>query len=409
MAQDAFGPFYLKIGSMKHSALYLLPLIAALLMCPATAEATEQSIPGVRRIDWETIASRKPDLKVLILIKSDRPLRLDDLAALADRGLVPADRDPGLVLGSQSAVFASRLDKWMKARPLPAHLSGKALERFAMTGIYRVGFKVEAEGYSGPLEVEITAPRDGFGRKLIYSEHIVRPSCEKTMTTDSAGNRWLKARFAKVSYGAMIRFYFAFEYHVDMRDLLDHDLTLAGRPTGAALPPDVLPFLEPGYKIDPNLASAVAWAAHGGSQPPDAQKEYKRLTEFIKRTVTYDTKKRAAYFSGKMVYPDLDLMYQSVGETLARHTGCCPDTILLECAFLRARGIPCITAGRFGHFFTMLFVPGRGWMSTSTTPTEISLIRSPGPDHMPYQRWQPKLPLKTAYWEARVRIDTLEE
>lgn len=394
---------------MKHPATYLVPFIAALLMFSATGRAAEQSAPKFRRINWEMVAARRPDLKVLVLIENDWPLRLRDLAVLADRGLMPADRDPGLVVGLENAVFACRLDKWMKARPLPRHLSGRVLERFAMTGIYRVGFRVEAEGYSGPLEIEITAPRDGFGRKLIDSEHVVRPSCEKTVTTDSAGNRWVKARFAQVSYGEAIKFSFGFEYHTDMRELLNHDLILAGKPAGTALPPDAQQFLQPGYKINPKIPSAVAWAARGGSQQPSAQKEYRRLTEFIKRTVAYDKKKRAAYFGGKMVYPDLDLMYQDVGETLARRAGCCPDTILLECAFLRARGVPCLTAGRFGHFYTMLYVPGRGWMSTSVTPTGIPLIRSPGPDHVPYQKWKPKLPLTTTYWEARVRIYSLEE
>jgi len=378
-------------------------------MFSATGEAAEQFAPTVGPINWEMIAARRPDLKVLVLMESGRPLCLQDLAALADLGLAPADRDPSLVLGLESAVFASRLDKWMKARPLPGHLSGRVLDRFAMRGIYRVGFRVEAEGYSGPLEIEITVPRDGFGRKLVDSEHLVRPSCVKTMTTDGAGNRWVKARFANVSYGEAIEFSFGFHYHVDMRDLLDHDLILAGKPLGTALPLDVQQFLQPGHKINPKIPSAVAWAERGGSQQANAQKEYSRLTEFIKRTVSYDKKKRTAYFGGKMVYPDLDLMYQDVGETLARRKGCCPDTILLECAFLRARGVPCRTAGRFGHFYTMLYVPGRGWMSTSVTPTGIPLIRSPGPDHVPYQRWQPKIPLTTAYWEARVRIYMQEE
>jgi hypothetical protein len=137
--------------------------------------------------------------------------------------------------------------------------------------------------------------------------------------------------------------------------------------------------------------------------------EYRRLMEFIKRKVSYDKRKRAAYFGGRMVYTDLDLMYQDPEETLKRHLGACPDTSVLECAFLRARGIPCLTAGRFGHFFTLLYVPGRGWMSTSITPTGIPLIRSPGPDLVPYQSWKPKIPLKTAYWEARVRIECLDE
>jgi hypothetical protein len=394
---------------MKWPPKYLILWIVVLAVCFYGPVAAAPASRAASQIDWETLAGRRPGLKVLVLVKSVRPLSLDDLAILAKKGFVPADSDPGLVLGLQRAVFAGLLGKWIKGRPLPPHLSGSVLERFAITGIYRVGFKVEAEEYTGPLELQITAPREGFGKKLVYSDHVVRPACSQIMTVDSAGNRWLRARLENVRHGESIKFYFGFKYDVNVPKVLDHDLVLSGKPIGTEIPPEVQPFLEPGHKIDPGIPSAQAWASRGGPRPPDARKEYKRLTKFIKRNVVYDKRKRSAYFGGKMVYSDLDLMYQEVDETLKWHSGACPDTTLLECAFLRARGIPCLTAGRFGHFFTVLYVPGRGWMSTSVTLTGIPLIRSPGPDHVPYQRWEPKIPLKTTHWEARVRIDPLDK
>lgn len=394
---------------MKRPPIYLSLFIVALAVCFCLAVTTVPASGTVSQIDWEKIARLRPGLKVLVLVKSDRPLTLEDLAILAGKGFVPADRDPGLVLGRQQAVFAGRLGNWIKARPIPVHLSANVLERFAMTGVYRVGFKVEGHVYTGPLEFQITAPREGFGKKLVYSDHVVRPACSQVMTVDSAGNRWLRARLEHVRHGEYIKFYFGFRYEVNVPKVLDHDLVLSGKPIGTEIPPDVQPFLEPGHKIDPGIPSAQAWASQGGPGPPDAHKEYKRLAKFIKRNVLYDKRKRSAYFGGKMIYSDLDQMYQDVDETLNRHSGACPDTTLLECAFLRARGIPCHTAGRFGHFFTVLYVPGRGWMSTSVTLTGIPLIRSPGSDHVPYQRWEPKIPLKTTHWEARVRIDPTDK
>lgn len=384
-------------------------MIVALAVSFYAPVAAAPAFRAASQIDWETIDSRRPGLKVPVLIKSDRPLSLEDLAILAKKGFVPADRDPGLILGLRRAVFTGHLGNWINARPLPSHLSGSVLERFTITGIYRVGFKVEAQEYTGPLELQITAPREGFGKKLVYSDQVVRPAASQIMTVDAAGNRWLRARLERVHYGEQIKFYFGFQYDVNVPKILDHDLLLSGKPIGREIPPEVQPFLEPGHKIDPGIPSAMSWASLGGPQPPDARKEYRRLTKFIKRNVVYDKRKRSDYFGGRMVYSDLDLMYQDVGETLERHSGACPDTTLLECAFLRARGIPCFTAGRFGHFFTVLYVPGRGWMSTSVTPTGIPLIRSPGPDHVPYQNWEPKIPLKTTHWEARVRIDPVDK
>ncbi|MDQ7784025.1 MAG: hypothetical protein RDU20_14170 [Desulfomonilaceae bacterium] len=380
-----------------------LPALA-MLWCGTAAFAEETG-----RVDWKRVARLRPDLKVLVQVKSKEPISLKDLALLSDRGLQPADRDPGLVLGLSTAVFQTKMEKWREGNWLPPHMEGKLLERFYMSGIYRVAFKVKADGYVGPLTIEVTAPRDGFGRRLGYSAYVVRPECESKMRTDSAGNRWLSAQFQEVRAEQTIRFHFGFDYEVDVAELLKHDLLLADAPVGNEIPTEVSGFLKPGYKIDPRMPAALSWAASGGAGPVDARKEWKRLTKFIEKSVTYDQAKRAAYFGGKMVYADLDMMYQEISETLAGGKGCCPDTVLLECAFLRARGIPCLTAGRFGHFFSIVYLAGRGWMSTSVTPTEIPLLLSPGPDHVPYQRWTPRIPLKTTLWEARVRIDMMEE
>jgi hypothetical protein len=345
----------------------------------------------------------------MVLITADRGLTLQDLALLADRGMIPADRDPGLVLGRKQAIFATPVNKWIFGARLPAHLQGRLLQRFSMSGVYRTNFKVESRGYSGPLSLEITAPRDGFGRHLVASGSLVRPQAPSEMRVDSAGNRWFCVSYPQVQYGDVIKLYFSFTYHVDMAELLEHDVMLAGKTDNVALPERVRIFLEPGYKINPRMPQAYAWAVQGGQGPPDARREFRRLTEFLKRVVTYDKRKRREYFGGHSVYCDLDDMYRPAAETLSKGRGACPDTILIECAFLRARGIPCRTAGRFGHFFSLVYVPGQGWMSTSVTPTGIPLIISPGPDHVPYQKWEPRIALKTTRWEARVRIQAVED
>ncbi len=244
---------------------------------------------------------------------------------------------------------------------------------------------------------------------MIYSDNVVRPKCQNFITVDEAGNRWLEAYFPEIKGEATIKFHFAFKYEVNMEDLLKHDLVLSQEPLNIDLNPDAWRFQLPGYKIDPRKAEALNWAAQGPQGPPDARLEYTRLTDTLSKLVKYDKPKRETYFTGKAVYSDLDHMYQDVDLTLKNGKGCCPDTVLVECAFLRARGIPCRTAGRVGHFFSEVYVPGRGWMSTSVTPTGIPLIISPGPDHVPYQSWTPAIRLRTTHWEAGIRIQELEE
>jgi hypothetical protein len=351
----------------------------------------------------------KPDLKVLVFVKGERPISLDDLAQLADFGMVPPDRDPGLVLGLRQAVFSVRLKSW-GTRRMPSHLRGTLLDRFMMNGIYRVGFRVEQKGYQGPLRLEITTPRDGFGKRLIHSENLVRPYAPTLMRIDPSGNRWFSASYSQIHYGENIRFHFAFKYVIDMGVLLNHDLMLLDPSGSEPIPEEVYPFLSSGYKIDKHLSEAVQWANDGVSGSLlNVRSEYQRLTKFIKDKVVYDQIKRNQYFGGRAIYSDLDDMYQEITTTLSRRLGACPDTSLLECAFLRARGIPCRIAGRFGHFYTDVYVPAKGWMSTSVHPTGIPLIIAPGPDHLPYQTWKPTIPLRTTLIEARVRIEPEED
>ncbi len=392
----------------RHTGGWARALVILAFLC-AVAAAEQASASQAPGIDWHRVARLQPDLKVLVLIESDRPIELEDLALLADQGLVPGDRDPGLVLGLRHAVFSTKVGKWFSKGRLPDHLKGKLLDRFVMSGIYRTSFRVEKEDYWGPLKLSITAPRSGFGRRLLSSQVVVRPRVESVIRVDEAGNRWVDAEFPEVHPGQTIKFHFAFKYLVDVAALLKHDLMLVEPTDLQAIPDDVQVFLSPGYKINPRLPPALAWAREGGPAPPDARREYQRISMFLKSRVQYDMPKRKRYFGGRAVYYDLDDMYQPITTTLARRKGACPDTSLIECAFLRARGIPCRTAGRFGHFFTLLYVPGRGWMSSSVTPTGIPLILAPGPDNIAYQKWSPRIPLRTILWEARVRFEPVED
>jgi len=360
-------------------------------------------------IDWSQINKIKPNLRVIVLVQSARPLNLKDLSSLENSGLSPADRDAGLILGLRKAVFKTTLRQWMEKPSLPTHLHETLLPRFRMSGIYRVGFEVMEKEYRGPLYFEVTMPRTGFGQQLLYSDHLTSPSGESVIRVDSAQNRWLCINYPEVHTGHRINFQFGFSYQVDTGEVLAHDLQLANKPQSAGLAAEIKIFLEGGYKIDPTFPEVVRWAQEGKPELPDARREYARLSKFLKKSVIYDRQKRSEYFGGRSVYSSMEDMYQDLSVTLNKRLGACPDTVLLECSFLRASGIPCRTAGRFGHFFSEVYLPDQGWMSTAVTLTGIPLIVSGGPDHVPYQKWIPRIPLRTTHWEASVRVTATDE
>jgi hypothetical protein len=392
-------------GKKGLNAFYLTIFVTVTLFLIFQENANSQ----VKSIDWFYVAKSKPELKVLIFIEGERPISLGTLAALSELGINPTDRDPAFLLGLKRGIFSARLKRWMNRPALPDHLKGRLLDRFIMNGMYRIGFKVEKEDYLGTLNLEVTTPREGFGKKLLSVESLTRPQGQTRTYADLSDNRWFCVDYPQVKYGQVIKLFFAFKYLVDMNKLLDHDLMLVDQFQDAPIPEEVSRFLDSGYKIDTALPQAIDWALRGRPGPLNVRQEYKRLAKFVKDSVVYDKGKRDQYFGGKMIYSDLDEMYQDNKVTLSRRLGACPDTSLLECAFLRARSIPCRIAGRFGHFYPLVYVPGRGWMSTSVTPTGIPLIVAPGPNHIPYQKWEPKIPLKTILLESQFRVETMED
>jgi hypothetical protein len=156
-----------------------------------------------KRLDWFRVAKLKPELKVLVLVESERALSLEDLVVLGKRGLVSSDRDPALVLGLRRAVFSTRLTNWMNRLPLPNDMKGKLLDRFILSGIYRTGFRVEEMGYHGPLMIEVTTPRNSFGKQLLFSENLVQPKAPSATYTDLADNRWFRVDYPEVRYAGL--------------------------------------------------------------------------------------------------------------------------------------------------------------------------------------------------------------
>ena len=129
-----------------------------------------------------------------------------------------------------------------------------------------------------------------------------------------------------------------------------------------------------------------------------------RISKYIKDNIPYDHQKRAEFFGGRKVYRSMAEMYDPPEVILERRVGACPETCLLEASLFRAVGIPARTAGRWGHFFTEVHIPGRGWVSTSVTPTGIPLIRDVDAEHLPFVSWDQEVAVQTTRWTGEVRI-----
>ena len=395
-------------------AAFLVVLAVGLACWPSLAaspEATDEwlarAAQAQNRIDFSQVARRYPGFKAVALLAFDEELDLARAIKLLNMGVRPIGGrliDP---LGMKMAFFHLRAGTLDRLRESGLAKAVIPLSHFYMNGLYRLHFKVVEPGFTGPLAIRVTTPRDGAGKYLVHLEDHLTPQVPFTVSRDEAGNRWLEADFTELKEGQTAKFDFFFTYFVEVAEILEHSLGMTPLGEEAQLEPGhpAAAFLGPAGKIDPTLPQIQALAEEVIGQETSPRVIYRRLRRYIEKNIPYDHRKRAAFFGGQMVYHDMDEMYQPPQMTLDRHRGACPDTILLEASLFRAVGLPARTAGRWGHFYTEIYYPGRGWVSTSVTPTGIPLIIDPDHNYTPFVSWDKPVALQTTLWSGAVRIE----
>lgn len=389
---------------------------------PASAGAADQMNSAVSPVEEKPgLAAelcRFPQIKTIVRAAFDTPVDFYTLLALQEAGLRPVNRDWISVIGRREAIFSVRAFRLEEIEKGPLAEAVQPLENFFLHGFYRINFQVVDPGAKGPLKLSVAGPRDGFGKKIIRIKERIRPDLPHTIRTDASGNRWVDVTYPDMEKGSTIRFDFYFTYLVNVRRLLAHALPKAGRQAasrGKALssdgrsPGSATEFLKSSEKIKADAAVIRKAALQEISGRADSPVEtYCRLHDFMKKEISYDKTKRAAFFGGRKVYRDMKEMYQPATDTLRRRVGACPDTSILEAALLRAAGIPARTAGRWGHFYPELYIPEKGWLSPSVTPTGIPLIRDNNHRHLPFVRWSPRVSVQTTAWWGQVRIEAIK-
>ena len=357
--------------------------------------------------DFSAILQWFPQFKTVVALEFKHPLKLKDLIDLLNNGVWPSDSKLISALGKTQGIFYTRVHNFENLPKLSFVSDYVPLVSFRMRGIYRIHLKVIEEGFAGPLSFSVSTPRNGFGKTLVSIEDHVSPRAPFAIRHDHAGNRWLELEFAEMAEGKSAKFDFYFVYQVNVKELLQHAIGMHGSVVLSELPEghEASIYLLPSDKIE-SFAPAIqekAWELVGEENRP--KMIYRRLAEFVKKNITYDSKKRRQYFGGMKVYRNMSEMYEEATETLSKGVGACPDTSVLETAILRAARIPSRTASRWGHIYTEIYLPNVGWVSTSVTPTGIPLIADPDNRNHCFVSWNRDLAVQTLLWEGAVEID----
>jgi hypothetical protein len=389
-------------SSIRASSLWLTAVV--LLVIPSfvmSTSALELELTGIKQaqkgLDFNEVSKRLPNFRTVVLIIFKHPLELKDLVDLVNYGVWPSDSRLLSALGKSKGIFYTQAKNLAQLSKVPCVDDHVPLNHFRMRGLYRIHFKVNEPGFSGPLTFSVSTPRSGFGKTLLWIEDHVSPETSFSIRQDQVENRWLDSYFSEMSEGKTVEFDFYFAYQVHVKELLEHTLAMVDVAGPAELPVahEAQIYLDPSEKIE--------------SLSPVIQEKtgeiYLRLARFIKQNITYDAVKRREYFGGMKVYRNMSEMYEKASATLAKGVGACPDTSILEVAMLRAFHIPSRTASRWGHIYSEIYIPGRGWFSTSVTPTGIPLTVDPDNNNRSYASWNPDVAIQTLMWEGTVDID----
>ncbi len=357
-------------------------------------------------VDFKRLSKTYPSFKTVVLVAFDQGLEFDRLLRLRGLEVYPVNGAEVDYLGRTYGLFHTRAGNLPRLKRTAGVRAAIPLSRFRMQGLYRVHFKIVEPGFSGRLAFSVTAPRESFGKKLLRTKSYIHPQKPYRIWEDGAGNRWLETVLEEAGEGDQLKLDFSFLYQVEVGELLDHAILA----TPARVSPEIDPldpaaaFLGPGEKITPQAEEVAALAGEILGEERVPRRVWARIFKFIKDNIPYDHKKRAEFFGGRKVYKSMAQMYDPPEVILAKRVGACPETCLLEASLFRAVGIPARTAGRWAHFFTEIYIPGRGWVSTSVTPTGIPLIRDADAEHLPFVSWDREVAVRTSRWTGEVRI-----
>lgn len=357
--------------------------------------------------DFARLSRDAPRLEIPVLLVWDKPPSLETLTALRRERIRPVNGELGDYLFALHGVFRLPAGKLPRLQRLAGAREVIPLARFALRGMYEVNFEVVEPGFEGPMRFSVSSPRPHHGIKLVSVEEMLHPDELYAVRVDAAANRWVEVDYPWLEEGDELRFVFAFRLRVDLLEMLRQSvLTLPGRGVPAPLP-ETSPmrgFIRRGEKMEPDSEEirSLARGLFGPLRAPRAI--WNRMRDYLKRTVTYDGVKRSDFFGGRKVYRSMREMYDPPSILLQRRQGACPDTSVLEASLFRAMGIPARTAGRWGHFFSEVWVPDRGWVTTSPKALAIPIVVDPSPHHRPFVDWQPEVRVQTTRWSGYVRV-----
>lgn len=352
-----------------------------------------------------------PFYKIYVYIEFNDNLTLKNFSELTSKYLIVEKKNISDIVKNKNGLFKIKLQNYNSIISNKFIKSIKPIFNYTEEGIYQIHFRVK-EKINEPIEFKITLPRDSSGKKILNLNYKINlKPVEEKIIKDEAENNWLIVSYSNINSNQELKFDAVFEYNVDLNKLINSSFFLLDDKINIEYTDDSIilkKYLSEGNKICYSDKRIIELSDEINKKTNSIKKSVDYVKKFIKKNIKYDFKKKRDYFGGKMIYIQMDDMYQSTVQTLNRKIGACPDEAEIETAILRKLGIPARTAGRYQHFYAQIYVPEKGWIDTSLAQEQILLFISPDNNDYPFVNWNKKIKVQTTKWYGKLKIKNCE-
>ncbi len=304
-------------------------------------------------------------------------------------------------LGRKVAVFYTSFGKVRNSFRYSKIIDGYILENFTARGFYKLGIRSDVP--ADDLLIRVSVPFSNPGKEIVEIDSGFVEEASTIKKKVSGVNGLIRT---KINPDQKITFKSEIKSVISLKENLDISIHNAGR--GIYLPAYIeemkknYPKL---YKTFTQYSEKVVPSSYIDSIVSKIDKEedltdmWKQITRFLDQDIYYDWSKRDLFFNGRLTYNSIKDMYLTSAELGEKKIGACPERTSLEIALLRQMGVASRSFTRLYHIYTEVFIPQKGWITTSSTLNEIPLCRSNDEKIAYFIDWTPKHPVRLK-WEG---------
>ena len=274
------------------------------------------------------------------------------------------------------------------------------LDKYQSEGYYKINFKTEHP--INNINYYIYLPNSKNGKKLITKKIYL--SGNFNLLRKSITNNLLKVNIN--SYGKPIKIFSFIKYNVDLTKSLKNHIYICGNISISNYILQMKKNYSNIYKIYTKQSKKIIFNSNVTNIVKQINnyikinKKYKIITQILNNQINYDYKKKKLFFTGHLVYNNISDMYLNTTSLSQKKIGACPDRSSLEAAILRLSKIATRISTRAGHIYVEIFIPKKGWVTTSLTLNEVPLCVSTNENQSYFIFWKPNFPGRILKWES---------